>query len=53
MECYRKRSKAVPFRPIATAYADAAKDLEEMIAGLGAASSLSSVPAPPSLRSLP
>jgi hypothetical protein len=31
MESYRHRSKAVPFRPVADAYAEAADNLEEMI----------------------
>jgi cytochrome c551/c552 len=34
MECYRRRSKSVHLLPIAAAYADAADQLEEMIAGL-------------------
>jgi hypothetical protein len=33
MQAYRSRSKAVPFRPIAAAYAEAANDLQELIAG--------------------
>ena len=32
MEAYRRRSKAVPFRPIAEAYAEAAGDLEDILA---------------------
>jgi len=46
MECYRGRSKVVPFRPIAAAYAEAAEDLEEMIAGLKSPLPVSRVPAP-------
>lgn len=37
MEAYRRRSRAVPFRPIAEAYAEAAGDLEEILAGRKAA----------------
>jgi hypothetical protein len=32
MEAYRRRSKAVPSRPIAEAYAEAAGDLEDILA---------------------
>jgi hypothetical protein len=38
METYRRRSRDMPYRPIAEAYADAADDIQEMIAGLEAAS---------------
>ena len=34
MKVYRRRSKAVPFLPVAAAYARAADDLEEMLADL-------------------
>ncbi len=37
MEIYRRRSKLVPFQPVAAAYAEAADDLQEMVAELKAA----------------
>jgi hypothetical protein len=46
MECYRNSSKAASSRPIAVAYKRAAHDLEEMIAGLRAASPVAQLPAP-------
>lgn len=36
MEVYRRRSKEVPFQPIAAAYAEAADDLQELLAELKA-----------------
>lgn len=33
-EAYRRRSTAAPFNPVAAAYAEAADQLDEMIAGL-------------------
>lgn len=36
MEIYRRRSKAVPFQPVAAAYAEAADDLQEILAELKA-----------------
>jgi hypothetical protein len=34
MESYRDRSRAIRFRPVSAAYADAANELEEIIAAL-------------------
>ena len=46
MECYRDYSEAERPRPIASAYAEAAKDLEEIIARLKRTSPLARLPAP-------
>jgi hypothetical protein len=45
METYRRRSREMPYRPIAAAYSDAADDIQEMIAGLRAASAAHRLPA--------
>ena len=38
MESYRRRARAIPFGPISGAYADAADELEAIIAELGVVS---------------